>query len=127
MHTTLENNTTSKNKLLLVGKIINLPKYRLSPSGLETAHFKLWHESTQEQGYGKLDLQRKVEFAISVTVANNDLIKKLKEFTANKLDVNKIRIKIHGYLASRVFSRGEQQLVLHAHDIVLLNKGENNE
>lgn len=123
----LENDTTGKNKLFIIGKIINLPKYRISPSGLETAHFKLWHESTQEQGYGKLELQRKVEFTISVSIANSELIKKLKEFTANKLDVNKIWIKTTGYLASRVFSTGDQQLVLHANDIDLLNKGENNE
>lgn len=109
------------NTVSITGRVINLPKYRVSPAGLESAHFKLWHESLQAQDYGKLDLKHKVEFAIPVSVASQDLIAKLKQFTFDKVRVNKIWVKISGYLAYRKYSNGEQQMVLHANDINLLD------
>lgn len=109
------------NTTCLTGRVINLPKYRVSPAGLETAHFKLWHESLQEQDYGKLDLKHKVEFTMPVSVARQGLINKLKEFTFDKVRVNKIWLEVSGYLAYRKFSNGEQHVVLHASNIKLLD------
>lgn len=103
------------------GKLINLPKYRTSPAGIETAHFKLWHESLQEQLFGKLDLKHKVEFSIMVSVAQHELITFLKTLNFIELTSKKIWLEVRGYLSQRLFANGDQKLVLHANVINLLS------
>jgi primosomal replication protein N len=117
------NNFTIKNEVTITGKLIDVPSYRVSPTGHETAHLKLWHESQQMQLTGKLELTHKVEFSIPISIAKQELISKLKTFTLNKAELNKYQIVINGYLAQRVFANGEQKLVLHANNIeIILNK-----
>lgn len=110
-------NLAVKNKIMLTGKLIDVPIYRVSMAGYDTAHFRLWHESQQNQLQDKLGTVHKVEFSIQVSVARQELINKLRSFGFVKAELKRYQVEVSGYLAQRVFANGEQKLVLHADNI----------
>lgn len=95
------------NQIIICGKIIGLGVLRYTPAGVAVIEFTLSHVSRQNEA----GVARHIMCEISI-IALGQLAMKVAELAINS------KVKLTGFLDRR--SWRNQQLVLHANDVILL-------
>jgi len=95
------------NQLVLTGKVLREPEWRLSPAGIRHCYFELDHYSDQPDAGG----QRQVQCRLPVVASSQQLVAQLAWLTDG------MQLQVTGYLARRVKAGQLGKFMLHAIEI----------
>lgn len=96
-----------ENSLVIAGKLVNPPKFTVSPGGVAHCHFVLEHLSEQYEA----GMPRRVWCRIKVVASGQAIQQQVQSLNAEQL------VRAEGFLQRQETQNGLAQLILHAQRI----------